>query len=166
MNIGQVAARSGVPAKTIRYYEDSGLIRPASRTEAGYRVYSEADVHTLRLIGRARDLGFSVESVRRLLALWQDKNRSSAEVKTLALEHVEALQRKISELEALKHCLLHLADHCHGDERPECPILDDLSGEKGSEVQKNSPQDPPARHQTRGRRQVAATKLHSRKTGT
>ena len=128
MHIGEAAGASGVPAKTIRYYESVGLIPAADRTSSGYRRYSGADVHTLRFIRRARDLGFSVETVERLLALWQDRNRSSSEVKAVALEHVDALERKMDEMQAMKRTLLHLADHCHGDERPECPILDDLSG--------------------------------------
>ena len=135
MNIGQAAAASGVSAKTIRYYEGTGLIPAAERTEAGYRLYSEADVHTLSFIRRARDLGFSVEEVERLLALWRDRNRSSAEVKTLAFEHIVALERKIAELETLRRTLADLAEHCHGDERPDCPILDDLSGNREADAQ-------------------------------
>lgn len=128
MNIGQAAAASGVPAKTIRYYESVGLIPTADRTASGYRLYSEADVHALSFIRRARDLGFSVETVERLLGLWQDKDRPSSEVKVLALQHVKALDAKIEELQTLKRTLAHLATHCHGDDRPDCPILDDLSG--------------------------------------
>lgn len=128
MNIGQAADASGMPAKTIRYYESVGLIPPAERTASGYRIYSGADVHTLRFIQRARELGFSVETVEHLLSLWQDGNRPSSEVKSLAHRHAAALERKITELQAMRKTLLHLAEHCHGDERPECPILDDLSG--------------------------------------
>ena len=128
MNIGQAAAASGVSAKMIRYYEDTGFIPAAARSKSGYRVYTEADVHTLRFIHRARNLGFSMEDIQRLLALWQDKSRASAEVKTLALEHVDGLRQKISDLQALRQSLVHLAAHCHGDHRPECPILDEISG--------------------------------------
>lgn len=127
MNIGQAANASGMPAKTIRYYESVGLIPPAERTRSGYRVYGETDIHTLRFIRRARELGFSVETVERLLALWQDRKRSSSDVKSVALRHAEALERKIAEMQAMKRTLLHLAAHCHGDERPDCPILDDLA---------------------------------------
>lgn len=127
MNIGQAAEASGLPPKTIRYYESVGLIPAAERTGSGYRVYGETDIQTMRFIRRARDLGFSVETVEQLLALWRDRNRPSSEVKSLALRHLEALDRKIAELEAMRRALLHLADHCQGSERPDCPILDDLS---------------------------------------
>ena len=127
MNIGQAAAASGVSAKMIRYYESIGLINAVQRTEAGYRVYSEADVHTLRFIRRARDLGFSVEQMTNLLALWQDRSRASAEVKRIALEHVGELERKMRELAQMAETLRHLARNCHGDSRPDCPILHELS---------------------------------------
>lgn len=127
MNIGLAAGASGVTAKMIRYYESIGLIKPAIRTTAGYRVYDQDDVHTLRFIRRARNLGFSVEETGELLALWRDKSRSSAAVKKLALEHVRDLEAKIIELRAMTRTLRHLAEHCHGDERPDCPILDDLA---------------------------------------
>ena len=133
MNIGEAAAASGVTAKTIRYYEGTGFIPSAARTAAGYRIYSEADVHTLRFIRRARDLGFSTEEIRRLLALWQDKSRASAEVKQLALEHIEAFRVKIAHLQDLRRALLDLAANCHGDHRPECPILNDLAGQTAAE---------------------------------
>ncbi|MEP5975666.1 MAG: Cu(I)-responsive transcriptional regulator [Nitratireductor sp.] len=129
MNIGEAAAASGVTAKTIRYYEGTGFIASAARTAAGYRIYSEADVHTLRFIRRARDLGFSTDEIRRLLALWQDKSRASAEVKELALEHIEAFRVKIAHLQDLHQALLDLAANCNGDNRPECPILNDLAGQ-------------------------------------
>ena len=131
MNIGQAAEASGLPPKTIRYYESVGLIPAAKRAGSGYRVYGETDIQNMRFIRRARDLGFSVETVEQLLSLWQDRNRPSSEVKSLALRHLEALDRKIAELEAMRRTILHLADHCQGDERPDCPILDDLS-ESGS----------------------------------
>ena len=129
MNIGEAAVRSDLPAKTIRYYESIGLINAAPRTQAGYRSYDATDVAFLRFIRRARSLGFSVDDVANLLALYRDTNRASADVKALALNHVAKIERKIAELESIRNTLQHLADKCHGDERPECPILDDLAGE-------------------------------------
>ncbi|MEQ8745687.1 Cu(I)-responsive transcriptional regulator [Pyruvatibacter sp.] len=128
MNIGEAAKASGVSAKNIRYYESIGLIPEVSRTSAGYRVYEEADIHTLRFIRRARGLGFSVKEVTQLLTLWQDRDRASADVKALALAHVEELRAKIDELEGMANTLLHLAGSCQGNNRPNCPILDDLAG--------------------------------------
>jgi len=127
MNIGQAAKASGVSAKMIRYYEQTGLIPKAARSEAGYRNYSPSDVHTLRFIRRARDLGFSVEQIAELLALWRDRSRASADVKAVALSHVAGLKAKIAELQAMAQTLEHLAAHCHGDGRPDCPILEDLA---------------------------------------
>ena len=126
MNIGQAAAASAVSAKMIRHYESIGLIA-AARSANGYRVYAERDVAVLRFIRHARDLGFPLEDVRRLLALWQDRGRASAEVKRLALAHVEALESKADSLRSMAASLRHLADHCQGDARPDCPILDDLA---------------------------------------
>ena len=136
MNIGQVGQESGVSAKTIRYYESIGLIAPAVRTAAGYRVYGERDIQTLRFIQRARSLGFSVSDVGDLLALWRDKDRHSAEVKALAESHVAEIDRKINELQGMRNTLTHLIARCHGDERPDCPILDDLAG-RGREFNGN-----------------------------
>jgi Cu(I)-responsive transcriptional regulator len=127
MNIGEVARQSGVSAKMIRYYESIGLIAAADRSEAGYRNYGLSDVHTLRFIRRARDLGFTVEQMGDLLALWKDRSRASAEVKKIALDHVSLLERKVAELQAMTETLRHLAAHCHGDDRPDCPILEDLA---------------------------------------
>ncbi len=127
MNIGEAAARSGVTAKMIRYYESIGLIGTATRTASGYRTYGETDVHRLRFIRRARDLGFSMEKIETLLGLWGKKDRSSANVKTLAQAHIEELKQQIGEMQAVLSTLEHLVDHCHGDDRPDCPILDDLS---------------------------------------
>ena len=127
MNIGEAAVRSGVPAKTIRYYENVGLIRPAPRAGNGYRAYSQRDVHVLRFVQRARSLGFSVHDCRQLLALYQDPARASAEVKALTERRVAEIDRKIQELAGMRATLLALAESCHGDQRPECPILDDLA---------------------------------------
>ena len=128
MNIGQAAAASGVSAKMLRYYESIGLVPKAGRTEAGYRTYGEAEVHTLRFIKRARDLGLPIERIRLLVGLWRDKHRSSADVKRVATEHVAELRTKIAELTGMCETLEHLAAACHGDHRPECPILHDLEG--------------------------------------
>ena len=129
MNIGEASGASGVSAKMIRYYESIGLIRPPLRTDSNYRVYSAEDVHVLRFVKRARTLGFSVDETATLLGLWQDKSRASAEVKQIATGHIEALQTKIGELQSMVKTLSHLAHCCGGDERPDCPILDDLAGE-------------------------------------
>ncbi|MEX2450031.1 MAG: Cu(I)-responsive transcriptional regulator [Rhodospirillales bacterium] len=126
MNIGQAAERSGVPAKTIRYYESIGLIPPAGRLENGYRDYDGESVRTLHFIHRSRKLGFSLSDIGNLLTLWQDKNRASAEVKRLALSHIEQLDARINELEAIRRTLIDLTRKCHGDARPDCPILDEL----------------------------------------
>jgi MerR family transcriptional regulator, copper efflux regulator len=133
MNIGDAARASGVTAKMIRYYESVGLLAPKARTESGYRVYGDDEIHTLRFIRQARRLGFLVEDIRKLLALWQDRARASAEVKAIALEHVAELDRRIAELTDMRDTLAHLAQHCHGDARPECPILEQLAHEFGSE---------------------------------
>lgn len=130
MNIGTAADKSGVPAKTIRYYESIGLIPPATRAENGYRHYTDVDVATLRFIQRARKLGFSVKDVGNLLELWRDRKRSSADVKRVALNHIDDIEKRVAELESIRRTLVHLTDRCHGDERPDCPILDDLSGEE------------------------------------
>jgi len=127
MNIGQAAAASAVSAKMIRHYEQLGLLPKAPRTDAGYRQYDDASVHTLRFIRRARDLGFSMKEIAALLALWRNRRRASAEVKRIALAHAGDLQRRIDEMQAMQRTLEHLAHCCHGDERPECPILDDLA---------------------------------------
>jgi MerR family transcriptional regulator, copper efflux regulator len=127
MNIGQAANASGVSAKIIRYYERIGLIPEAGRTEAGYRVYADGDVNTLRFIHRAREFGMPIDRIRRLVSLWQGK-RPSREVKQVALEQVADLERKITELSAMRAALQDLAGSCDGDLRPECPILRDLEG--------------------------------------
>lgn len=127
MNIGEAAEKSGLSAKTIRYYESSGLIAPARRSASGYRDYSDDDVHILKFIHRARDLGFSVKDCQALLSLYQDRNRASADVKAIADEHIERISRKIEELAAMRSTLQTLVERCHGDDRPDCPILHDLS---------------------------------------
>ena len=127
MNIGEAATGSGVSAKMIRYYESVGLITPAQRSAAGYRTYSPADVQTLRFIRKARGLGFSVEQMGDLLALWRDQKRASADVKRLALEHAAALEEKAREIAEMSRALRHLAERCGGNDRPDCPILDDLA---------------------------------------
>ncbi|SEO18839.1 transcriptional regulator, MerR family [Pseudorhodobacter antarcticus] len=126
MNIGEAAKASGVSAKMIRYYEATGLIPAAGRTGAGYRVYTGTEVQMLRFIRRARDLGFPVDKIEELLALWRDRSRHSADVKRLAQEQIDGLERKIAEMQAMKDSLQHLADACCGDHRPDCPILTDL----------------------------------------
>ena len=128
MNIGEAASASGVSAKTIRYYEAAGLIATANRSTGGYRVYTQADVFTLRFIKRARELGFSIERIRRLLDLWQNKSRASRDVKRLALDHIAEIRAKIAAMISMHDAVQALADACDGDERPECPILHDLEG--------------------------------------
>ena len=127
MNIGRLAAKAGVSPRMIRHYEGIGLIRTAARTETGYRTYDEADVATVRFIGRARALGFSLEEIAELLSLWRDRSRASADVKLIVDRHIEEIEGKIAALQALQTGLNDLAERCHDDERPECPILDDLA---------------------------------------
>lgn len=131
MNIGKAAAASGVSERMIRHYEKIGLIPAAPRGDSGYRDYDRRDLHTLAFIGRARDLGFSVDEIRTLLALWQDKARASADVKALALARAEELRRKERELNQMRRSLEHLAASCAGNDRPECPILGDLEVQSG-----------------------------------
>jgi MerR family copper efflux transcriptional regulator len=132
LKIGEVAERSGMPPKTIRYYEDIGLIGPAHRLENSYRTYDETDVHRLRFIHQARGLGFSLKDIAALLALYGNRKRASHEVKRLILRHVAELDGKISQMKAIRKALSDLADRCHGDDRPDCPILDELAS--GSEA--------------------------------
>ncbi len=127
MTIGEVASASGVSAKMIRHYESIGLTAPVGRTEAGYRTYCEQDVRKLQFIHRGRELGFSLDQIRDLLALWQDRQRASKDVQQLAQQHIEELDRKIAAMDAMRRTLLQLAQSCHGDSRSECPILDDLA---------------------------------------
>ena len=128
MRIGEAAKRSGMAARTIRFYEEAGLIEPPTRRESGYREFGADDVRRLRFIHRARNLGFGIDEVGRLLSLWSDRERASADVKRLALEHVARVEAKMAELCSMRDAILHLAERCHGDDRPECPILDELAG--------------------------------------
>lgn len=130
MKIGAISKASGVSQRMIRHYEAIELIPPAARRESGYRDYDERDLHTLRFVGRARDLGFPIEEIRTLLALWQDRSRSSGDVKALALARAAELGRKAQQLEQMRRTLQRLAADCHGDDRPDCPILDDLEATK------------------------------------
>jgi MerR family copper efflux transcriptional regulator len=127
LNIGEAAKASGVTAKMIRHYESIGLVEAARRTDAGYRLYSQQDVQVLQFIHRARALGFSLDRIGSLLALWQDKQRASSDVRALARSHIDELNQKIAELESMRRTLERLADSCHGDGRSDCPILDDLA---------------------------------------
>ncbi|AGZ37199.1 Cu(I)-responsive transcriptional regulator [Pseudomonas sp. SWI6] len=127
MNIGQAARRSGLSTKMIRYYESIGLLKPATRSDSGYRLYHQDDLHRLAFIKRSRDLGFSLDEVAKLLTLWQDRQRASADVKALAMQHIDELNRRIEELVSLRDTLDELVAHCQGDDRPDCPILKDLA---------------------------------------
>jgi len=127
MNIQAAASRAGLPVKTIRYYDDIGLVA-ASRRENGYRDYGDLEIHKLRFLGRARSLGFSIEDCRQLLSLYEDSSRASADVKTLAISHLEEVDRKLAELNGLRKTLSDLVHNCHGDDRPDCPILEGLAG--------------------------------------
>ncbi|MFD1794894.1 Cu(I)-responsive transcriptional regulator [Paracoccus aurantiacus] len=135
MNIGQAAAASGVSAKMIRYYEQTGLIPHAARTASRYRDYSESDLHTLRFVRRARDLGFSVAEIGELLGLWRDQTRRSAEVKQIARDHITVLESKIRDLQEMAATLGVLVDACHGDSRPDCPILQSLEADPAGDEQ-------------------------------
>ncbi len=126
MNIGEVAERTGVPAKTIRYYEDIGLVSPL-RSDNGYRSFRDSDQHKLAFLGRARALGFSIEDCRKLIALYEDDTRESAQVKALAEEHLQEIDAKITQLQSMRDTLADLIGSCHGDQRPDCPILKDLA---------------------------------------
>ena len=130
MNIGKVAEQAGIPAKTIRYYEDIGLVRPP-RDANGYRAFADQDVHKLAFLGRARLLGFSIQDCRTLLALYEDQDRASADVKKVATEHLQRIEAKLAELGAMRATLAHLVECCAGDNRPDCPILSDLASGKG-----------------------------------
>lgn len=134
VNIGEAARRSGVSAKMLRYYESLGLLGQVHRTDSGYRQYSAGDVHTLRFVKRSRDLGFSMAEVADLVSLWQDRGRTSASVKQIAQRHVDDLSARIAAMQAMQRTLQDLLCHCHGDARPDCPILDDLAGKPVAKV--------------------------------
>ena len=129
VHIGEAARASGVSAKMVRHYESLGLLGDVTRTDAGYRQYGPADIHTLRFIKRARDLGFSIAEIAELVGLWHDRGRASADVKRIAQAHVADLEHRIAALQDIRRTLQDLLRHCHGDARPDCPILDDLSGQ-------------------------------------
>ncbi len=141
MNIGEAAEAAGVTAKMIRYYESIGLIGAAQRTDSGYRQYTGREVHTLRFIKRSRDLGFSIERIKTLLALWEDKTRKSADVKKLARQYIAELEQDIEKLQSIRDQLQLMAECCHGDSRPDCPIIDTLAKQKNV--------IPPARRDTK-----------------
>ncbi|MEJ8857143.1 Cu(I)-responsive transcriptional regulator [Variovorax robiniae] len=126
--IGEAARQSGVSARMVRHYEGLGLLPAVDRTDSGYRQYSEADIHTLRFVKRARDLGFSMSEIAELAGLWHNRRRTSASVKTIAQRHLAELDQRIAAMQAMRKTLTHLVHCCHGDQRPECPILDDLAG--------------------------------------
>lgn len=128
VNIGAAARASGVSAKMVRHYEALGLLGAVARTDSGYRQYTPADIHTLRFIKRSRELGFSMAEIAELVGLWHDRERASADVKRIAQRHVGELEQRIAAMQDMRRTLQDLLRHCHGDERPECPILDDLSG--------------------------------------
>lgn len=132
MNISEAADQSGLPAKTIRYYEEIGLVTPAARRTNGYRDYAQQDIHTLRFLNRARNLGFSVEDCRALMTLYTDRTRKSSDVKALAQTRIENIDLKIAELRSMRRTLEQVAEKCHGDDRPNCPILDDLASEENA----------------------------------
>ena len=134
LNIGDAASASGVSAKMIRHYESIGLIAAPRRTLSGYRTYTENDLHVLRFVRQARNLGFSVKQISRLLGLWHNQRRSSSQVKALAMEQIHHLDEKIAEMQTMKAALEHLAHHCHGDERPDCPILEGLAADQPASV--------------------------------
>ena len=142
MNIGQASKATGVSAKMIRYYEEIGLVPKAARRDSGYRDYGDADIHRLRFIRRARDLGFSVEEITDLLGLWSDRSRASADVKALALGHVEALRQKVVEIQGMITTLEGLAHSCHGDHRPDCPIIEELASSTEAAPTKNTKAAP------------------------
>ncbi|MES2385427.1 MAG: Cu(I)-responsive transcriptional regulator [Pseudomonadota bacterium] len=129
MNIGEAARQSGVSAKMVRHYESLGLLPQVHRTDSGYRQYSDAEVHTLRFIKRGRDLGFSMAEIAELVSLWNNRRRASASVRRIAQKHADDLTRRIAEMQAMQQTLTHLVHGCQGNERPECPILDDLAGQ-------------------------------------
>lgn len=132
VSIGEAARRAGVSARMVRHYEAQGLLPPMHRSDSGYRQYAEADVHALRFIRRARDLGFSMDEIATLLGLWQDKSRASSQVKEIAQRHIDELAGRIAAMQAMQRTLETLVHCCHGDGRPDCPILDDLAAQEST----------------------------------
>jgi MerR family transcriptional regulator, copper efflux regulator len=126
VTIGEAAQRSGVSARMVRHYEGLGLLPEVARTESGYRQYDDADIHTLRFIKRSRDLGFSMEEIAELVGLWHNRRRASSSVKRIAEKHLGELEQRIADMQSMRNTLAHLVHCCHGDARPDCPILDDL----------------------------------------
>ena len=154
MNIGEAATSSGVSAKMIRHYESVGLFPQAHRTESGYRQYTDKEVSTLRFIRQSRDLGFSIEQIRELLGLWQNRRRPSRQVKALAQAHIQELEAKLQELQAMKATLEHLVRCCHGDERPDCPIIETLAKENTGPTRPAGPAGRSLRSGLRPSRQI------------
>jgi Cu(I)-responsive transcriptional regulator len=142
MNIGEASKATGISVKMLRYYEEIGLVRAALRSLSGYRVYSDKNIAMLRFVRRARDLGFQVKQIGALLDLWQDGSRASADVKALAIDHVRELEQRRRELDEMIATLEHLAHHCHGDDRPDCPILTRLGAEDESQAQTSRKKNP------------------------
>ncbi|MFD2753600.1 Cu(I)-responsive transcriptional regulator [Comamonas terrae] len=153
--IGEAARRAGVSARMVRHYESLGLLPPVHRTDSGYRQYTEADVHALRFIRRGRDLGFSMEEIGTLLGLWQDQGRASSQVKAIAQRHIAALAERIAAMQSMQRTLQTLAHCCHGDDRPECPILDDLAS---ADTPLDAPAAAPPAPAPRGRGKRAAAR--------
>jgi len=151
MNIGQAAKASGVSAKMIRHYEEVGLVPAPNRTDSGYRQYTDNEVHTLHFIRRSRDLGFSIPQIGELVGLWHDRKRPSRQVKALAQAHIQELERKAQELLTMKAALEHLVHCCHGDDRPDCPILQTLEDESGPALVAARSPERPRGHGLRGR---------------
>ncbi len=156
MNIGEAAAASGVSAKMIRHYESVGLLPAASRTDAGYRQYGERDASMLRFIRHSRDLGFSLDQIRQLLDLWQNRERSSRQVKALAQAHLAELDQKLTELEQMKATLEHLVHCCHGDDRPDCPIIESLESDSHTDTGHASHESPARAASQLARRRASA----------
>ncbi|MBL8307602.1 MAG: Cu(I)-responsive transcriptional regulator [Rubrivivax sp.] len=150
MNIGEASKASGVSAKMIRHYESVGLFPEAARTESGYRQYTDKEVRTLRFVRQSRDLGFSIEQIRKLLGLWQDRKRPSRQVRALALAHIEELDEKLGELRAMKATLEHLVHCCHGDDRPDCPIIDSLAQQRRERARSSEGADAHGQRRTTG----------------
>lgn len=136
MRINEASSRSRLPAKTIRYYEEAGLLEPATRRQNGYREYTEKDVHLLRFVQRARSLGFTMRDCHELLSLYTDQRRSSRSVRAIAVRRLSEVERKLAELQSLRDVLTDLVDRCHGDDRPACPILADLAGSAGGNAKR------------------------------